>query len=862
MNYFFDLFEHNPVPTLLWRKNKIENCNPAALQLFQIKSLNKLNGSTIFSEESSDVFEDLLLSADKNGSSKGQVSIKSSPELVPVFIHKFVDGVFLINLKSPISTENIPNSEAGFQSIVENSHDVIMQFDRQHRHLYVNRMAEVITNIPVNDFIGKSHQELGFPDYLCELWGEAIDKVFESGQYHHIEFTLPNGVNIDWSLVPELNKKGEVVTVATTARDITQIKAAQKEMLSSQTKFKDAFELARLATWETDLTNSKVILNPEFCSIVGLSYDPKNTILPSSVYFNDFVHDTDKEVFMNKLHLAINSRDEDFQDILSYRVNRPDGSMIWLLATIRLSLNNEGLVQTAYGTCQDITSIKNTERELEAHRLHLEELVEERTLALQQSENKLKDAINLAKLSTWEYDAVNELLRIEGLLERKLDRTLFDHQNYLKLDRFIDAIYPEDYKLFYSSIEKSIKTSDRDYYDVLSFRIFDINNEIHHVNLTIKVSIGDDNKVTRIYGTIQDFTHIVQSRIANERLTSIIEATSDIVVIINSQMEVIYLNRAGLDFYGIELNAALKIPIQLLQSATSLDVLKDVWPVAFEKGYWIGENKIRRHDELEVPVSQVIIAHKLENGDLDCYSSIIRDISKQKKTEEDLIYKNNELDTFVYRASHDLRGPIASMIGLYNVVKHEVNDRTALEFFSMYNDQILRLNEVIVALIDLTRIKEKDAELEPVNFEEIINGTIKSFTHLARFEKIRFRIKIDFNHEVKSDKSLITTIIQNLIENAIKYSRTEIEPFVNIQVKLMNKTGKGIIIKVQDNGIGIEDKIRDKIFNMFFRGSTDAIGSGLGLYILKNAVDKLHGRILLASRVNKGTLFKIELPFS
>lgn len=107
----------------------------------------------------------------------------------------------------------------------------------------------------------------------------------------------------------------------------------------------------------------------------------------------------------------------------------------------------------------------------------------------------------------------------------------------------------------------------------------------------------------------------------------------------------------------------------------------------------------------------------------------------------------------------------------------------------------------------------------------------------------------------------MNTIIQNLIENAIKYSRPDIDPLVNIHVKPMTMVGEGLVIKVQDNGIGIEESIQDKIFNMFFRGNNDAIGSGLGLYILKNAVDKLHGRIALKSRPGKGTVFKIELPF-
>jgi signal transduction histidine kinase len=275
------------------------------------------------------------------------------------------------------------------------------------------------------------------------------------------------------------------------------------------------------------------------------------------------------------------------------------------------------------------------------------------------------------------------------------------------------------------------------------------------------------------------------------------------------------------------------------------------------KGIWSGENQIYGKNCREIPVSQVIIAHQNENGGVECYSTILRDISRQKHIEQDLLYKNNELDTFVYRASHDLRGPIASLLGLYTIVKYEITDPVSLKYFEMYNQQILRLNNIIISLIEISRIKDREASKVNINFNTIIEECITSFMNLPNFANITFKINIDPNLKFKSDLSIITTIMQNLIENSIKYSKPEVLSTVNIDIKSIVAS---ISIKVSDNGIGIDSSIQGKIFNMFFRGTEQSMGSGLGLYILKNAVEKIKGQILLDSTLNKGTTFEIILP--
>lgn len=756
-----------------------------------------------------------------------------------------------------MKTEEQHYSLQDFKSIVESSQDVIICFDKNHRHTYVNKAIESQTGIPQREYIGKTPKELDFPDHLCSLWADAIDYVFKTKKSHKIEFILPNGYSIDWSLVPELDDNSHVIFVITTGRDVTQFKKSQNQLKANQRLLKDAFKLNNLVNWETDLINEQIILNESFCNSIGLKYEGEGHLLASSIYFKHWVLDEDKDRFKSFYARIIASKYEGRNNTIEYRIKKPNGEVLWLQATVILEVDDNDVVYKAYGTAQDISYSKRTEDELEAHRLHLEYLVEQRTLALKRSEDKLLDAIQLANLSTWDFNLETEELRVEGYLKKVLPARLFIKDNVIQFDSFVEVIDPRDFKIVYAAFEKANKTTSERYLDKLSYRMFDHNGDTFHLNLTIKVRLNDDSKVVGLYGTIQDISNIISSKTENERLTGIIEATSDIVGILDSNRKLIYLNKAGENFYN---DSVLLMPVKQVEVIQN-DICKKMSNEAFnKKGFWSGENFLKRKDGTLVPVSQIVMAHYLVNGDLDCYSTIIRDISELKQTEENLKYKNNELDTFVYRVSHDLRGPIASMLGLYNVVKYEVHDASSLAFFEMYNNQILRLNETIIALIDLTRIKETTAESHEIFFEEIVDGSISSFVHLPRFKTIRFEKTYKLHKPYYGDKALLTTIIQNLIENAIKYSRPEVATIVKINVETTDALNV-LTINVTDNGRGIKKEIQENVFNMFFRGDdTKAIGSGLGLYILKNAVDKLEGVVSLESKINEGASFTITIP--
>ncbi len=233
------------------------------------------------------------------------------------------------------------------------------------------------------------------------------------------------------------------------------------------------------------------------------------------------------------------------------------------------------------------------------------------------------------------------------------------------------------------------------------------------------------------------------------------------------------------------------------------------------------------------------------------------DITERKKVEEELKIRNTELDNFVYKVSHDLRAPLSSILGLVNLAKMPDNDDNPHMYIDLIGQKVEQLDHFISDVLSHSKNLKMDVKVAKVNFKGLIDQTFTNLSHMKGAGEIRKKITIT-DKDFYSDPWRIAEIFRNLISNAIKYRNLKLaESAIEIDISL-DHTHCTIVFK--DNGIGISAANLSKIFDMFYRASEQSEGSGLGLYIVKNAVDKMGGEVIVDSELGKGTTFRISLP--
>lgn len=248
---------------------------------------------------------------------------------------------------------------------------------------------------------------------------------------------------------------------------------------------------------------------------------------------------------------------------------------------------------------------------------------------------------------------------------------------------------------------------------------------------------------------------------------------------------------------------------------------------------------------------------------------VITDISKQKKNNKllkaknrDLAELNKQLDSFVSGVSHDLRAPLMSLLGLLEILKRENKQDQLFQYFDLMEKSINKLNEFINEVIEISRNSKTEVRNESIDLEKLINDSWNNLLYIPESREINFKYNLDVedNFIFKSDPTRLRIILSNLLSNAVRYHNYRQEyPEILVHVK---QESENLVMKIIDNGSGIRDIHKEKIFDMFYRGNASKDGSGIGLYLVQTAVEKLDGNISLESEIGKGSSFTVSLPFS
>ncbi|MBI1221952.1 MAG: response regulator [Bacteroidetes bacterium] len=233
---------------------------------------------------------------------------------------------------------------------------------------------------------------------------------------------------------------------------------------------------------------------------------------------------------------------------------------------------------------------------------------------------------------------------------------------------------------------------------------------------------------------------------------------------------------------------------------------------------------------------------------------------KELKFKNDELSKtNDELNRFVYSASHDLRAPLMSILGLVELSRLEKNSGgDPYVYLDMIERSVTKLDSFIQNIIEYYQNARAESNYESIHFSYLVNEVVETLKNTD--PNVKFNIDIQQEGEMFSDEFRIHVILNNLVSNAIKYQKNDnANPEVTISVKADSDKAH---ILIRDNGVGILQEHLESIFKMFFRTKTDnrAPGTGIGLYIVKEALSKIDGEIKVNSVFGEGTTFELNLP--
>lgn len=229
---------------------------------------------------------------------------------------------------------------------------------------------------------------------------------------------------------------------------------------------------------------------------------------------------------------------------------------------------------------------------------------------------------------------------------------------------------------------------------------------------------------------------------------------------------------------------------------------------------------------------------------------------KLKEQNKELVKLNQELDRFVYSASHDLRAPLLSILGLVDIIEKTDCEEEKNVCLDHIKKSAFKLDGFIKEIIDISRNNRLDKEYVQIG----LKGLVEELTHDLQYinSQAKILIKSNTSDTFTSDEYRLKVMLNNVLSNAFKYVNPVLdEHIVSINI---HQNCSNAIIQIKDNGIGIEDKHLDKIFNMFYRATNNQPGSGLGLYIAKETAEKLNGTIDIKSKPGKGTIVTLSIP--
>ncbi len=754
-----------------------------------------------------------------------------------------LERVWLIeNLENLIRerTAALMESEIWFHTVFNSQKDAVFVISKDRTIMNMNTAAEEMFGYSLNEARNKSTEILHVDREQYDIFGKKIFESFERDEAARFEFLFKkkNGDIFPTEHTISFIKDGtnNITAIIIVVRDITERKRAEESLQKTQQQLSVIIDNVPVILFSLDKDGRFTLSEGKGLEKLGLK---PGEVVGKSVF--DMYRDN--------------------PEILEYINKTLSGEMCSFIAeanelafdTRYFPLKDKtGNVIGLFGAAVDITERKRAEKERERTEkvLHL----------LSNAVQSVNECVSIT-------DANDNLIFVNEAFEKTYGYTQKELQGesmtMVRSDRnpkeIVSAILPATLKGGWQG-ELLNKRKDG-----TEFSIW----------LSTSLVKDKDGKFIALIGVARDITLQKKAQEERNRLIAILESTSDFVGMADKDGMALYLNRGGRNLVGIgEKEDLTGFPIILghPESMRSF-IMNEVLPKAAQEGIWNGETSLLHRDGHEIPVLQIMIAHKSQNGEVELYSTVARDITDRKAMEKELIAAKEKAEemnriktNFFANMSHELRTPFVGIIGFAEILAANLTNHEDKELAEGIYESSKRLTETLNKILDVTKLEFKKTEIKFVNVdvEKIVDEEYKLFKKTAEKKKLFFKKNIMCRLPlIRSDEQLIWEIINNLLSNAIKYTHHGgIEIILD---KVLKNDKDYLIIKVIDTGIGIPKHKQDIIWEEFRQvsegHSRSFEGTGLGLTITKKYVELLNGNIHLESEEGKGSAFIVEIPF-
>jgi PAS domain S-box-containing protein len=520
---------------------------------------------------------------------------------------------------------------------------------------------------------------------------------------------------------------------------------------------------------------------------------------------------------------------------------RKDGTLIDVSLTLSPIVNSSGAFIGSSAIVHDISERKRNER------------------ALKENEANLAQAQRMSQIGNWTWDTKkdriygsDEFFRIFGM----------PRQDYITYGQFIDTVNPEDRDPVNMAVNTTLHKGE--YYKI-DYRVVWPDGSERVVHAEGEVYLDVAGKPKRMFGTVQDITERKKAEEILEKYRLFSENAHDIVLFVRRDGHILEANAAAVKAYGYTYEEILSLSIYDLRASDIGYDIEDQMDMAYNNGI-LFEAVHRRKDGRDFPV-EVSSQGKIINGQ-KVLLSVVRDITERKQVEEALQVAKAQAELYVDLMGHDINNMNMVAMGTLEIALMDLEqdgklDSSSKPLLDKSLESLKNSSALIRNVQKLQRASTEGISLKAINVIALLESVIHEFRQAPGKE-----LTIDFSRTgdcMVSADELLKDVFVNLIGNAIKHSRPNRSLTIGISADSVAEHGKKYCrFTIEDDGPGIPDEVKDRLFRRFSRGATKARGSGLGLYLVRTLVEHYGGEIRIEDRVPgdyaQGAKFVVTIP--